>query len=101
MKTTNVNTAKSKLSELLRDAQLEHVAIMSHGRPVAIVLGVAGQDLESVFGMGKDLTWLRVRYTKASAARHPERTVTQDEMELQHLRPPARPVGAKRRKRAA
>jgi hypothetical protein len=33
MKTTNVKTAKNKLREILRDAQVEHVAIMNHGRP--------------------------------------------------------------------
>ncbi len=93
--------AKNKLSELLRDAQVEHAAIMNHGRPIAIVLGVAGQDLESVFGMGEDLTQLRVRYAKKSAAKHPERAVTQEEMERRYLRRPARPVRAKRRKKDA
>lgn len=101
MKTTNVKTAKNKLSEILREAQVEHVVIMNHGRPIAIVLGVAGQDHESVFGMGEDLTQLRVRYAKESAAKHPERAVTQDEMERRYLRRPARAVGAKRRRKAA
>jgi len=48
MKTTNVKTAKNKLSEILRDAQLEQVVIMNHGRPVAIVLGVEGHPKPKV-----------------------------------------------------
>ena len=101
MKTTNVKTAQNKLSELLRDAQLEQVVIMNHGRPIAIVLGVAGQDLETTFGMGEDLTQLQVRYAKVSAAKHPERAVTQDEIERRYLRRPARSTSGKRRTRAA
>jgi hypothetical protein len=54
-----------------------------------------------MFGMGEDLTRLRVRYAKESAAKHPERAVTQEELERRYARRPARPVGAKRRKRAA
>jgi prevent-host-death family protein len=101
MKTPNVKTAKNKLSAILRQAQVEHVVIMNHGRPIAIVLGVAGQDHESVCRMGEDLTQLRVRYAKKSAAKHPERSVTQDEMERRYLRRTARAVGAKRRRKAA
>lgn len=101
MKTTNVKTAKNKLSELLRATQVEHIVIMNHGHPMAIVLGVAGQDLETVFGMGEDLTQLRVRHAKESAAKHPERAITQDEMERRFLRRPARPVTTKRRRKAA
>jgi prevent-host-death family protein len=101
MKTTNVKTAKNKLSELLRDTQLEHVVIMSHGRPIAIVLGVAGHDLETVFGMGEDLTQLQVRHSRLSAAKHPDRAITQDEIERRYLRRPARSAGGKRRKKQA
>jgi prevent-host-death family protein len=73
--TTNVKTAKNKLSELLSEAQVEHITIMNHGRPIAILLGVAGQDLETCFGMGEDLTQLRVPLRqrvsrKASGAGH-------------------------------
>jgi len=101
MKTTNVKTAKNKLSEVLRDAQLEQVVIMNHGRPVAIVLGVEGQELAHVFGMGEDLTQLKVRYAKELAAKRPDRAVSQEEMERRHLRRPARAVAVKRRKKAA
>lgn len=101
MKTTNVKTAKNRLSEILRDAQLEHVLIVNHGRPVAIVLGVAGQELGDVFAMGEDLTQLRVRHAKEAAARRPERSLSQEEMERRYLRQPARPATPRRRKRAA
>ena len=101
MKTTNVKTAKNKLSEVLRDAQLEQVVIMNHGRPVAIVLGVAGQELGDVFGMTEDLTQLAVRHAKGAAAKRPERALSQEEMERRYLRKPARPSALRRRKRAA
>jgi prevent-host-death family protein len=99
MRTTNVKTAKNKLSQVLREAQIEHVIIMNHGRPVAVVVGVLGQELEDVFGMGEDLTQLRVRYAKEAAAKRPDRALSQEEMERKYLRQPARRV-ATRRKRA-
>ena len=101
MKTINVNTAKKKLREILRQAQVEHVAIVNEGRPIAIVLGVDGQDLESVIGMGEDLAQLRVRYAKESAAKYPESAVTQDEMERTHPRQRAPGIGSKRRRKPA
>jgi prevent-host-death family protein len=100
MKTTNVKTAKNKLSELLREAQLERLVIMNHGRPVAVVLGVAGLDLQHVFDMDEDLTQLKVRIAKEMAAKRPERSVSQDDMERRYSRRPARPV-SRRRKKAA
>jgi prevent-host-death family protein len=101
MKTTNVKMAKNKLSEVLREAQVEHVVIMNHGRPVAIVLGVSGHELSDVFNMAEDLTQIRVRHAKEAATRRPERALSQEEMERRYLRRPPRPATARRRKRAA
>jgi prevent-host-death family protein len=101
MKTANVKTTKNKLSEILREAQLEQVVILSHGRPIAIVLGVGGRDLEHVFDMDEDLTQLKVRSAKELAAKRSERSLSQEEMERRYLRKAARPSTPRRRKRAA
>ena len=72
MKTTNVKTAKNKLSEILREAQVEQVVIMNHGRPVAVVIGVDSYDLAHVFEMDEDLTQLKVRTAKELSAKRSE-----------------------------
>src|SRR5678815_3897600 len=101
MKTTNVKTAKNKLSEILREAQLEHVVIMNHGRPVAIVMGVGGYELGHLFEIDEDLTQLKVRVAKENAAKRRSLALSQEEMERRYLRQPARPSVTRRRKRAA
>lgn len=101
MKTTNVKTAKNGLSQLLRDAQLEHVVILNHGRPAAVVIGIAGHEIGDVLGMSEDLTQLMVRHAKTAAAKRPERAVTQEEMERRYARKPPRPAPTRHPKRAA
>jgi prevent-host-death family protein len=101
MKTTNVKTAKNKLSEILREAQLEQVVIMNHGRPVAVVMGVDSYDLQHVFQLDEDLTQLKVRIAKEVSAKRSEHAVSQEEMERRYSRRPARSASPRRRKKAA
>ena len=46
MKTANVRELKSKLSQYLKDAETEDIIVTSHGRPCAVLRGLAGEELE-------------------------------------------------------
>ena len=48
MKVLGVREAKQTLSECIDQAQKERVLITKHGKPAAVVIGVAGKDLEDV-----------------------------------------------------
>jgi prevent-host-death family protein len=48
VKVLGLREAKQTLSECIDKAQKERVLITKHGKPAAIVIGVAGQDLEDV-----------------------------------------------------
>jgi prevent-host-death family protein len=48
MKIVGVRTAQQHLSGLVADSQRQRVILTRHGRPVAVLTGVEGQDLEDV-----------------------------------------------------
>jgi prevent-host-death family protein len=48
VKTVGVTEARERLAELLDSAQGEAVGIIRHGKPLAVVVGVEGQDLVQV-----------------------------------------------------
>jgi prevent-host-death family protein len=53
MKILGLREARDTLSETLQLAQDERVVITSHGRPVALLIGLQGVDLEDVL-IGSD-----------------------------------------------
>jgi prevent-host-death family protein len=48
MKTAALKEVKAKLSEYCDTAQSERVLITKHGRPLALMVGVEGRDLDEV-----------------------------------------------------
>lgn len=48
LKVVNMRTAQITLSALVRDAQEAPVCLTRHGRPMAVIVGVEGQDLAAV-----------------------------------------------------
>jgi prevent-host-death family protein len=48
MKTVALREAKQSLSGFVAHAQRERVLITKHGRPAALVIGIEGQDIETV-----------------------------------------------------
>ncbi len=48
MKVLGLREAKQTLSECIEKAQTERVLITKHGKPAAVVIGVAGQEMEDV-----------------------------------------------------
>ena len=48
MKVLGLREAKLTLSECIEKAQTDRVLITKHGKPAAVVIGVAGQEMEDV-----------------------------------------------------
>ena len=46
MKTVSVREIKARLSHYLKVAEKEDILVMSHGKPNAVLRGLAGEDLE-------------------------------------------------------
>src|SRR5438105_14593988 len=47
MKIASVREVKARLSKYLDEAQANRVIVTNHGRPVALMVGIEGLDLES------------------------------------------------------
>ena len=48
MKLVGLREAKQRLSALVAHAQKERVVLTKHGRPAVLMIGVEGQDLETI-----------------------------------------------------
>ena len=57
MKLVAMHEAKAKLSEYVAQSQKDRVLITSHGKPVAIVIGVEGEDLEDLLTRSDRKFW--------------------------------------------
>ena len=57
MKVVAVREAKASLSEYIDKAQRDRVLITKHGKPVALVIGVEGEDLEDLLTMANPRFW--------------------------------------------
>lgn len=57
MKLVAMHEAKAKLSEYVVASQKDGVIITNHGKPVAIVIGVEGEDLEDLLTRADPKFW--------------------------------------------
>ena len=57
MKVVGMKEAKASLSGYCEHAQEERVLITRHGKPVALMIGVEGQDLEDVLTASNPDFW--------------------------------------------
>lgn len=57
MKLVAMHEVKAKLSEYVAESQKDRVLITSHGKPVAIVIGVEGEDLEDLLTRSDPEFW--------------------------------------------
>lgn len=57
MKLVAIHEAKAKLSEYVAESQKDRVLITSHGKPVAIVIGVEGEELEDLLTRSDPKFW--------------------------------------------
>jgi prevent-host-death family protein len=90
--------ARSHFSAVIEDANTERVLITNHGRPAALVIGVAGLDTEEVMLVSNPNFWKMVE-----DSRRGDRTITADEVRTRIARrakgEAARP-GTRRRSKA-
>ncbi len=56
-----VGIQEAKLEKCIKDAQRERVVITRNGKPVAVVVGVEGLDLEQVELGHSDAFWTLIR----------------------------------------
>lgn len=61
MKTKGVKEAKQDLSGCIRESQKEPVVIMSHGKPVSVLMGVTGYDFDDLSLMTNTEFWRMIQ----------------------------------------
>ncbi|MHB1421910.1 MAG: hypothetical protein ACYC3I_01690 [Gemmataceae bacterium] len=75
MKVIRIDEANIK--ECVKDAQHERVLVTRRGKPVALILGVAGMDLEQIALGHSDAFWQLIR------ERRGQKTISRAELEKQ------------------
>ncbi|HTM44302.1 MAG TPA: type II toxin-antitoxin system prevent-host-death family antitoxin [Polyangiaceae bacterium] len=60
MKTAALRDVKARLSEYCERAQYERVLVTKHGKPLALMVGVQGRDLEELLTTANPEFWLLV-----------------------------------------
>jgi prevent-host-death family protein len=92
--------ARSHLSAVIEEANTERVLITSHGRPAALVIGVAGLDTEEVLLVSNPNFWKMIE-----ESRRKDRTLTSAEVRARIARrakaEAARPATRRRRRAKA
>jgi len=67
MKLVAMHEAKAKLSEYVAASQKDRVIITSHGKPVAVVIGVQGEDLEDLLTRANPEFWEMIERVRGQA----------------------------------
>jgi prevent-host-death family protein len=65
MKLLGVREAKQDLSACVEESQDEGIIITKHGKPAAVLIGVAGQSLEDVMLMANPRFWEMIEARRA------------------------------------
>ena len=78
----------ANLKECIRDAQAQRVVLTRKGKPVALLVGVKGFDLEQLELGQSDKFWTLIRKRRA------EKTMTREELEKRLAHPKSKSNGA-------
>jgi antitoxin (DNA-binding transcriptional repressor) of toxin-antitoxin stability system len=70
-----IRNDEANIKECVKDAQKERVALTRRGKPVALIIGVAGMDLEQIALGHSDAFWQLIRQRRS------ERTMSRAELE--------------------
>ena len=70
-----ISLDEANLEKCLRDAQQERIVLTRKGKPVALLLGVAGFDLEQIELGHSDELWTLLRQ------RRKQKTISREEIE--------------------
>ena len=76
-----VSLEEAKLKDCVRQAQRQRVVLMRKGKPVALLVGVKGLDLEQLELGHSDEFWSLIR------ARRGQRTIGREELEKRLAEP--------------
>lgn len=76
MKTISVRDLQKKIRESVQAAQKDRVVVTRHGKPAALLIGVEGQDWESVVMQTSAPFW------KLIEKRRKEKTVSMREVKM-------------------
>ena len=68
MKVVAIKEAKAKLSGYCAEAQQQRILITKHGKPLALMVGVEGQDLEHVMTAANPAFWKLVEKRRQEPA---------------------------------
>jgi prevent-host-death family protein len=68
MKTAALKEVKAKLSEYCERSQKERVLITRHGKPLVVMIGVDGQDIEDVLTAANPEFWRLVEERRKQPA---------------------------------
>jgi prevent-host-death family protein len=66
MKIASVRDVKARLSAYIDEAQASRVIVTNHGRPVALVVGIEGLDLESAVRASDPEFWKMIETRRKS-----------------------------------
>ena len=80
MKAVSVRDLQKKVKECVADAQADRVVITRHGRPAAVLVGVEGQDWETVLRQTDPTFWKLIRARR----RQPTISLDQRRVRLRH-----------------
>lgn len=75
MKVIPLGQAKNELSAYVDEAQNDRVLVTRHGKPAALIIGVAGEDFEDLMTRSDPAFWRMLE-----ARRTASKTVSSDEM---------------------
>jgi prevent-host-death family protein len=72
---------KANIKECVKDAQHERVIVTRRGKPIAVIAGVEGMDLEQIALGHSDEFWQLIR------ERRKQKTISRAELEKQLTKP--------------
>ena len=75
MKVIPLGQAKNELSAYVDEAQNERVLVTRHGKPAALIIGVAGEDFEDLMTRSDPEFWRMIE-----ARRTASKTISSDEI---------------------
>ena len=75
MKVVPLGRVKNELSDYVDEAQRDRVLVTRHGKPAALIIGVAGEEFEDLMTRADSEFWQRIETRRAAS-----KTVSGDEM---------------------
>ena len=85
MRMVNLRKAKAELSMVIKSAQEDAVCVTVHGKPVVVLTGVAGQDIEDILLSWDRKFWREIdKRTAGALTRSVSLTAVAKELGLSH-----------------